>query len=82
MNSFSNSLLADFGETPISCLSRPTIKPEGVALWLMIAFIDSLPAVPADRTSSIISTFPFGFAPIIFPPSPWSFSSFLLKQIG
>ena len=43
-----------------------------ILLWFLFSkiLIDSLAAVPADKTSSIINTFPLGFAPIIFPPSP------------
>ena len=64
------SELDDISEFPFSCLSRPTIKETGVASKSIIVFIDSLPAVPADKTSSIINTSPVGLAPIILPPSP------------
>ena len=66
----SSSLLEDKSDNPLSCLSKPTIKEEGVAERFLIDSIDSLPAVPADKTSSIIKTFPSGFVPIMFPPSP------------
>ena len=59
-NSCSNSLLEDKFVKPFSCLSKPTKKEEGVAKRSLINLIDSLPAVPAERTSSIIKTFPLG----------------------
>ena len=46
------------------------MKEEGIADRFLIDSIDSLPAVPAERTSSIIKTFPEGSLPIMFPPSP------------
>ena len=70
LNSFLSSSLDEISDCPFSCLFNPTIKHEGIASRLCIDSTDSLPAVPADRTSSIIKTFPLGFAPIIFPPSP------------
>ena len=42
--------------------------------------MDSVAAVPAESTSSTITTFPVGLSPINIPPSPWSLTSFLLKQ--
>ena len=70
LNSFSSSLLEDNFDKPLSCLSRPTIKEEGVAETFLINFMDYLPAVPADKTSSIIKTLPLGISPMILPPSP------------
>ena len=70
LNSALSSELDERSEFPFSCLSRPTIKQFGVAPKFNIVSIDSLPAVPADKTSSIINTLPVGFAPMIFPPSP------------
>ena len=82
LNSVLSSELDDISELPFSCLSRPTIKHAGEAPKFNIVSIDSLPAVPADNTSSIINTFPLGLAPMILPPSPWSFSSFRLNARG
>ena len=61
---------ADISEEPFSCLSRPTSIKFGFAPNALMLSIDSLAAVPAEITSSIIRTFPIGFAPMILPPSP------------
>ena len=80
--SFSSSAFAEISDEPFSCRSRPTSIIFGFAPIDLIFTIDSLAAVPAEITSSTIKTFPEGSCPIIFPPSPCSFSSFLLKDIG
>jgi Glu-tRNA(Gln) amidotransferase subunit E-like FAD-binding protein len=46
------------------------------AAWMMA--MDSRAAVPADITSSTISTRPFSGAPTRVPPSPWSLASLRL----
>ena len=69
--SFSSSVLADNSSLPFSCLSNPTRNTFGIAFKFSKILIDSLAAVPADKTSSIINTLPAGVAPIMVPPSPW-----------
>ena len=58
-------------------MAAETVPP---ASWM--SFMEFFKAVPAVRTSSMISTFLFFTDPTRAPPSPWSFSSFLSKQIG
>ena len=50
----------------------------GVAPAAWISAIDSRAAVPADITSSTISTLPRTGAPTSVPPSPWSLASLRL----
>ena len=68
--SFSSSAFAEIFDEPFSCRSRPTSIIFGLAPIDFIFSIDSLAAVPAEITSSMMRTLPEGSWPIISPPSP------------
>jgi hypothetical protein len=52
--------------------------PTGVAPAAWISAIDSRTDVPAEITSSTMTTRPRSAAPISEPPSPWSLASLRL----
>ena len=58
--------------------SSAMVTPQGVAPAALIIAIDSRTEVPAEITSSMISTRPLTGAPTSVPPSPWSLASLRL----
>ena len=54
------------------------LTPAGTAPWDRINCTDACTEVPAEITSSTISTLPRSGAPTTTPPSPWSFASLRL----
>ena len=78
LNCCFTSSTADNSPCPFSILSKAIATPATVAFAFSIHETDSRTEVPAEITSSIISTRPANFAPTITPPSPWSLASLRL----
>ncbi len=76
------SCAAECAPLPRSWRSSAIAMPAGSAPAARMVPIDSRTEVPAEMTSSMISTLPARGAPTIVPPSPWSFASLRLKANG